>query len=130
MTYPSCAQCKKKVLDTGKCVMDHTSHVINRYMLQFAASDWTGHTWLGAFDEIGQVIFGVSGDVWVDSVAPDNDRKTMMVMEAGCRPYKMSVKAAKEGRPGEEEKVRYRANRIEKIDFVAETNQMLAQMSI
>ncbi|PRP80659.1 replication protein A 70 kDa DNA-binding subunit [Planoprotostelium fungivorum] len=126
-TYPSCAKCKKKIQDTGRCVDNHPPQCIHRYILQFAACDSTGHTWLGGFDDVGRTIFGCDGDQWVQ--IEGGDEAKMKMADATCKPFRVLVRARKETY-NEQSRVRYRIEKIEPVDFVQETRNMLQQLKM
>jgi len=125
-TYASCNQCKKKMQE-GMCPAGHSGQPVHRYLVQLSACDVTASAWMGGFDEVGRVMYGISGDEWVNTEIEDPNRKQVIMANATCRPYRFLIKASKETYK-DEEKIRYRINRIENIDYIKESMSLIDKL--
>jgi replication factor A1 len=96
-----------------------------RYVFSFSASDYTGNTWLNAFNETGVRILGMTADDLA------NQRNTPAYTEAfsnACyKQYRFGIRAKNENYNGDP-KVRYNVVNVEPIDFVSETTNLIQQI--
>lgn len=47
---------------SGTCPNGHHETPVHRYLIQLSACDATASTWMGGFDEVGKIMYNMSGD--------------------------------------------------------------------
>jgi replication factor A1 len=100
--YPACLTegCNKKVTDMGdgtwrceKCQINHNRPEY-RYMLSISVIDHTGQLWLNSFDDIGQMVMGMSANELMNRMEDDTHGKVFQ--QATCRTYTFRCRAKME----------------------------------
>eukprot|EP00771_Trimastix_marina_P001202 gnl/Trimastix_PCT/2256.p2 GENE.gnl/Trimastix_PCT/2256~~gnl/Trimastix_PCT/2256.p2 ORF type:complete len:454 (-),score=150.47 gnl/Trimastix_PCT/2256:175-1536(-) len=110
--YPACPECNRKVsfsepLQQWSCVNCNKSVTPQyRYIMSFMVSDATGSMWLGAFNEAGQQLLGISAQEMHDMQQSDSDRADAMLSDLTFHPLRIKARA-KLDHYQDEDRVRY-----------------------
>jgi replication factor A1 len=128
--YNACPTCNKKVnLTNGMWVCDNCNANFTerncRYLVSMMANDSTGGQWLGAFNEIGEKLFGRPA-AEVAQLKEDNmSNEYEAVFEAvNFKTYLFTIRA-KEETYQEEQRVKCNIVDMNPLDFVAESKNLI-----
>lgn len=99
-SYPACLKidCNKKVneVDDGwrceKCDITH-DRPQHRYIMSLSANDHTGQLYLSCFDDIGQLVMGMTADDLMALQDSDNEKKERVFQEAICKTFTFKCRA-------------------------------------
>ncbi|GAA5947290.1 hypothetical protein JCM3765_001610 [Sporobolomyces pararoseus] len=134
MSYPACPaeKCNKKVSMEGndqwrcdKCDQVYAAPQY-RYILSFAVNDFTSQIWLSGFNEIGEQLFSQTADQ-MQALKEDDEASFLAIVQNQLgKMFNFNVKA-KADSYGETTRVRYQAQRMVNVDFVAAGKEMFDQ---
>ncbi|KAI0064705.1 replication factor-a protein [Artomyces pyxidatus] len=124
--YPACPSesCNKKVVSVSegwrceKCDMVYP-HPQYRYMVSMAVADYTGQAWFSGFNDVGDLIFGMSGSELQELRERDESKATEVVTNAQCHTYNFSCKASQDSW-NDQTRVRYGIHKIQPLDYAVE----------
>ncbi|KAJ2068850.1 Replication factor A protein 1 [Coemansia sp. S2] len=132
LAYPSCPgeNCSKKVtedLSSGqwrceKCERSWPAPDY-RYIFSFNVSDDTGQNWLQCFNEVGEVLLGVTANEMIELQRVNEVAFGQKLADATFKEYKFRCKAKSETF-NEVTRVRISATNAYPIDYVAETARL------
>ncbi|GAA5900278.1 replication factor A subunit protein RFA1 [Sporobolomyces salmoneus] len=131
MSYPACPadKCNKKVSHEGenswrceKCDQSYEAPQY-RYILSLAVNDFTSQIWLSGFNEIGEQLFERSANEMQAMKEDDEPQFLAVVQNSLGKMFNFNVKA-KADSYGDTTRVRYQAQRMAQIDFVAAGKEM------
>ncbi|KAI0295475.1 replication factor-a protein [Russula brevipes] len=131
ITYPACPtpQCNKKVMETHdgwrceKCDRSHEKPEY-RYILQMAVGDHTGQIWLSGFNDIGNTLFGLTGNELHSLQQEDETKANHIVQQATCNMYSFACRAAQQSF-NDQNRVRYGIQKIQPLDYVVESRALI-----
>ncbi|KAK0229030.1 hypothetical protein IW262DRAFT_1354294 [Armillaria fumosa] len=131
IAYPACQNesCNKKVIENNnvwrceKCEQSFDSPSY-RYIISMAVADWSGQAWLNGFNEVGQMIFGMSADALMAKKNDDDAQFNAIMHQANGATYNFSCRA-KQDSYNDTVRVRYGISRISKLDYKEECNALL-----
>ncbi|KAI0146990.1 replication factor-A protein [Xylariaceae sp. FL1272] len=129
--YPACSSenCNKKVIDQGdgtwrceKCDIAHPKPQW-RYIMSVNVNDHTGQMWLSCFDDVGQIVMGMSADELTEIKENNEDRLSAVFEAANCS--KLSFRCrAKMDTYGENQRVRYQVLSANQLNFKDEATKL------
>ncbi|GAA6006425.1 hypothetical protein JCM11491_004952 [Sporobolomyces phaffii] len=131
MSYPACPadKCNKKVTNEAenswrceKCEQSYEAPQY-RYILSLAVNDFTSQIWLSGFNEIGEQLFGHTANELQVMKEDDETQFNSIVQSQLGRMFNFNVKA-KADSFGDTTRVRYQAQRMADVDYVAAGKQM------
>ncbi|KAI9460036.1 replication factor-a protein [Russula earlei] len=131
--YPACPtpQCNKKVMETHdgwrceKCDRSHEKPEY-RYIISMAVGDYTSQIWLSGFNDIGNTLFGMTGNE-LRRLQEENEAKANYIMlNATCQPYNFTCRASQHSF-NEQNRVRYGIQKMLPLDYRIEA-QALADL--
>lgn len=138
ISYPACSgtnesggPCQKKVTEIGpnlyrceKCARNYDAP-LHRYIFSLHVSDFSGQTWLNAFNEAGLAIFGEkSAQDLIEVKDADLTAYQKIIKEATFKQYLFRVRIKNEIYQGEN-KSRASILSLTRVDYVSETKMML-----
>ncbi len=104
MYYPACLTqgCNKKVVEVGpgrwrceKCDKSYPKPLY-RYIMSISVADHTGQIYLSCFDEVGQIIMGMTADQLVELRENDEPAATAALDGANCQTLLFKCRAKME----------------------------------
>ncbi|OMO89319.1 Zinc finger, CCHC-type [Corchorus capsularis] len=124
--------CNKKVTNNGdgKWWCDKCNRSVDecdyRYLIQFQIQDHTGITWVTAFQESGEDMFGVSAkDLYYLRYENNDDEKFMEITrQVMFNKYVFKLKV-KEETFSDEQRVKSTVVKVEKVNFSSESRHLL-----
>eukprot|EP00029_Vermamoeba_vermiformis_P008576 TRINITY_DN4060_c0_g1_i1.p1 TRINITY_DN4060_c0_g1~~TRINITY_DN4060_c0_g1_i1.p1 ORF type:complete len:640 (+),score=209.03 TRINITY_DN4060_c0_g1_i1:32-1921(+) len=134
--YDACPECKKKVSSQGagffcdkKCMKPVERQC--RYVLSFTAYDHTNSRWLSAFDEAGQVLFGMDAAQLVPIKESNNDQFQALVQEAMFKTYNFTVRAKMENFEGSTNGPMLKCSVVHMapVDYVADSAKLIESIN-
>ncbi|CAG8467190.1 8980_t:CDS:1 [Ambispora gerdemannii] len=133
--YPSCPNCKKKVIDNGdnfwacdKCQGDPIPQPKYRYIFTFGVSDSTGQMWMATFNETAVKILGVEADEMYELSVNDESAFEEAFKSMQFKQFVFSFRAKSEYYQ-DTERMKYTLADVHPLDFVAEGNTLLEQIN-
>ncbi|KAJ3572954.1 hypothetical protein NP233_g2743 [Leucocoprinus birnbaumii] len=133
--YPACTgqNCSKKMTNEGdswvcdKCG-NHAEAPEYRYIVSMAVADWSGQAWLQAFNDAGNVIFGMSASELQELRSQDEHKYQAVVHQANCKTYNFSCRAKKDAFD-DRVRVRYGISQIEQSNYAEEGRHLMQLLS-
>ncbi|KAK6093510.1 Replication factor A protein 1 [Batrachochytrium dendrobatidis] len=134
--YPACPNeaCRnKKVVEIGsewrceKCDSNYP-HPVYRYITSFSVSDYTGQTWLQAFNETVEKVLGKTANEMQKLVDTDKDEFDRIIEQAIYQEYVFDVRAKAEMYQ-DAKKTRLTIVEAKEVDYAAASREMLATIS-
>ncbi|RMZ83171.1 hypothetical protein DV738_g1159, partial [Chaetothyriales sp. CBS 135597] len=131
--YPSCLSedCNKKVTEINpgqwrceKCDKTHPKPQY-RYIMTVNVSDHTGQIWLTCFDDTGRQLLGMTADELMEIKETSEKKLTDTLSDANCRTWNFKCKAKMDVFQ-EEQRVRYQVQSVSPLNFVAESEKLIA----
>ncbi|KAF4625804.1 hypothetical protein G7Y89_g12358 [Cudoniella acicularis] len=130
ISYPACLteKCNKKVLeeDNGwrceKCGVTHPKPQ-HRYIMTLSVTDHTGQLYLSCFDDVGNLIMGMSADQLVDLKDNDPPAALKAFDDANCKTLVFRCRA-KMDTFQDQQRVRYQVLGASPIDFKTEARKL------
>ena len=55
-----------KFARAGSLIEGFLNHLLHRYMVSMAVSDYSGQAWFQGFNDVGQTVFGMTADELVE----------------------------------------------------------------
>ncbi|ANB11209.1 replication factor A subunit protein RFA1 [Sugiyamaella lignohabitans] len=137
MWYPSCtnADCNKKVIqdttDEWRCEKCNITiaEPNYRYIISMIVSDSTGQIWVSSFDDIGNIVIGMSAKELYQLQEQDLNGFTEVITKALYKEYVLRCRARKDNY-NDQVSVRYSAVRCTPVDYAHETQLLLQQLGI
>ncbi|GAA5996274.1 replication factor A subunit protein RFA1 [Rhodotorula paludigena] len=135
LSYPACPtdRCNKKMVMEGndlwrceKCEMTYEAPQY-RYIISMCINDYTSQIWVSGFNEVGQDLFGKTADEMKVLQDDDSEEYARALANAIGKMYNLTVKA-KADSFGDQTRVRYQIQRIQKIDWAAAAKQLAEQI--
>ncbi|KAF9024354.1 replication factor-a protein [Hymenopellis radicata] len=121
-TYPACGTCQKK-WRCDKCNKSMSTPEY-RYILSIAVADWSGQAWYNGFNDVGQEVFGITGNEFVEKQAEGDAPFNAFLQKACGRAYNFACRA-KQDSWNDTVRVRYGISRIQKLDMKEECNVLI-----
>ncbi len=123
ISYPACPSegCNKKVLESGtgwrceKCDRSYPEPD-HRYILSLMVSDYSGQTWLQAFNDVGAQILGISANELMQLKESDPAMYTSYITSRLYSTYDFRVRIKTENY-NEESKVKSSINTATRLDY-------------
>lgn len=131
LAYPACQSqgCNKKVIEdhdgTWRCekcnkTWDKPEY---RYIVAMAVADYSGQAWLQGFNDVGQVIFGMSADELMEIKDRNDVEFTKIVEQATGTAYNYACRA-KQDTYNDTTRVRYSIQRILPLNYQEEAKYL------
>lgn len=123
MYYPACPSegCNKKVLESGtgwrceKCDRSYPEPDY-RYILSLTVADYSGQTWLQAFNDVGLQIMGMPANELLQLKNSDESAFAAYVNSRCCTMYDFRIRIKSENY-NEETKIRCSINTATPVDY-------------
>lgn len=135
IVYPACPtpQCNKKVTETHdgwRCEKCDRSYEMPeyRYIVAMAVADATDQIWLSGFNDVGNALFGISGNELHSLRESDDAKANHVVQKAICNVYNFTCRASQQTF-NDQNRVRYGIQKMQPLDFLSECNARLAYIS-
>ncbi|KAJ6502115.1 hypothetical protein C8R45DRAFT_861868 [Mycena sanguinolenta] len=130
--YTACMHCNKKVTDDSsgwKCEKCGKTEPVPKYrfIMSMACSDWSDQAWLQGFNEVGELVFGMTGDALHDIKERDEAEFASVVQQATCETYNFLCRARTDDYNGQQ-RVRYGISRIEPLNYKEEAYALLENL--
>ncbi|KAL2441201.1 Replication factor A protein 1 [Exophiala dermatitidis] len=131
--YPACMSegCNRKVveIDPGqwRCEKCDTTHPKPeyRYIISANVSDHTGQLWVNCFDDTGRLLLGRTADELMAIKDEDQKQVEEIFSEANYKTWNWKCKARLDNFQ-EQQRVRYQVTSAAPLDFVTESNKLIA----
>ncbi|KAI0273472.1 replication factor-A protein 1 [Gloeopeniophorella convolvens] len=127
--YPGCPTCNKKVTEDSsgwrceKC--DRSYEKPNyRYIISMAVGDYTGQMWLSGFNEVGDMLFGMTGNELRAIQEEDDQRANLIIQQAMCNMYNFACRASQHSF-NDTHRVRYGIQKMQPVDYTTEARSLL-----
>lgn len=129
--YPACLKegCNKKVTDLGdgmwrceKCDESHPKPQY-RYIMSLNVDDFSGQLWLSCFDEVGQIVLGMSADSLMELKENDDQASVRVFEEALFKTYVFKCRAKMDNFQ-DQQRVRYQVTSATPMNYAAEANKL------
>lgn len=132
ISYPACPtdRCNKKMTqegaDTWRCDKCNTTYPAPsyRYIMSFAASDYSGQAWISTFNEAGAQIIGISADDLQNLKENDPDAFQAQIQQATGTSWFLNCRA-KADSYGDQTRVRYNVQKLSQFDYAAAGHALL-----
>ncbi|KAI0748563.1 replication factor-a protein [Daedaleopsis nitida] len=131
IAYPACptANCGKKVLqmaESWRCEKCDKSYEKpeHRFNVGMAVSDYSGQAWFQGFNEVGQVIFGMSADELIDIKERDDAHFNQVLDRAIGTTYNFACRASQQSY-NDQTRVRYAISRIHPLNYREEAKYIV-----
>ncbi|KAI9466060.1 replication factor-a protein [Lactarius psammicola] len=95
-----------------------------RYIISMAVGDHTGQMWLSGFNEIGNTLFGMTGNELHDIRVQDEAKVNHIVHGATCNAYSFVCRASQQSF-NDQNRVRYGIQRMQPLDYLAEMRNLV-----
>ncbi|KAI9446599.1 replication factor-a protein [Lactarius indigo] len=129
LVYPACPTCNKKVTESHdgwrceKCDRSYEKPEY-RYIISMAVGDHTGQMWLSGFNDVGNTLFGMTGNELHDIRAQDEAKVNHIVHSATCNSYNFTCKASQQSF-NDQNRVRYGIQRMQPLDYLSEMRNLV-----
>ncbi|KAJ7709439.1 hypothetical protein B0H17DRAFT_998734 [Mycena rosella] len=132
MWYPACQKpdCNKKVTENEegsawRCEKCNTSwpKPQYRYIMSMACADFSDQAWLQGFNDVGEMVFGMTADELYDLKMRDEAEFNNVIQQATCEQYNFLCRA-KSDTYNEQARVRYGISRIQKLNYQEEAKAL------
>ncbi|KAF9261402.1 replication factor-A protein 1 [Marasmius fiardii PR-910] len=131
IAYPACStpQCNKKVVQNGdswgceKCQKSYDEPQW-RFIIAMAVSDWTGQEWFQGFNDVGEMIFGKTGNEVVAIRENDEAEFNTLLARSIGHTYNFFCRAKTENF-NDTPRVRKGVVRIQKLDYAEESKHLV-----
>lgn len=135
--YDACPECKKKVSQsngTWFCDKKCNKPVVRqcRYVVSFTAYDHTNSRWLSAFDEAGQVLFGMDADRMVAiKESGDDSQLQTAIQNAMFKTYNFTIRAKTEDFEGSMNGPMLKCSvvHMSPVDYVADSTKLISSIN-
>ncbi|CAO3638936.1 unnamed protein product [Cunninghamella echinulata] len=128
ITYPSCIDCKKKVLQEAegwrceKCQKTHDAPQW-KYILTLSIEDSSSHLYVNAFDDVGNALIGKTANEIVAIKEADENAYLQLFSEALFKTYNFKARAKQEVF-NDTPRTKIQLLEANPIDFVREGNEL------
>ncbi|TXT13513.1 hypothetical protein VHUM_00880 [Vanrija humicola] len=135
-SYPACANpdgCNKKVIDEGsgwrceKCDRSWEAP-IHRYILSMNVMDYTGSFWITAFNEVAELILGVSANELMRLKEEGDPSFERHFFKATSIEWTLQM-MAKQDTFNDQVRVRYQARRASPVDYAADSRHLIEKIN-
>ncbi|KAH9043386.1 replication factor-a protein [Lactarius pseudohatsudake] len=129
LVYPACPTCNKKMTESHdgwrceKCDRSYEKPEY-RYIISMAVGDHTGQMWLSGFNEVGNMLFGMTGNEFQDIRAQDEAKVNHIVHSATCNSYNFVCRASQQSF-NDQNRVRYGIQRVQPLDYLSEMRDLV-----
>ncbi|KAH9001416.1 replication factor-a protein [Lactarius akahatsu] len=129
LVYPACPTCNKKMTESHdgwrceKCDRSYEKPEY-RYIISMAVGDHTGQMWLSGFNEVGNILFGMTGNEFQDIRAQDEAKVNHIVHSATCNSYNFVCRASQQSF-NDQNRVRYGIQRVQPLDYLSEMRNLV-----
>jgi len=128
IAYPACPTCGKKVIeqhDGWRCEKCDRSHEKPqyRYIIAMATADHSGQAWLQGFNDVGEVIFGMTADALME-IKQRNDVEYNKVMDRAVGVTYNFACRARQDTYNDTVRVRYGISRIMPLNWEEESQYL------
>ncbi|KAH8998320.1 replication factor-a protein [Lactarius hatsudake] len=128
LVYPACptSQCFKKMTESHdgwrceKCGCSYEKPEY-RYIVSMAVGDHTGQLWLSGFNDVGNILFGMTGN---EFRAQDEANVNHIVHSATCNSYNFVCRAFQQSF-NDQTRVRYNIQRVQPLDYLSEMRNLV-----
>ncbi|KAF7363822.1 Replication protein A subunit [Mycena sanguinolenta] len=130
--YTACVHCNKKVNDGSNgwhCEKCNKTEPVPKYrfIMSMACSDWSDQAWLQGFNEVGELVFGMTADKLHDIKEQDEGEFASIVQQATCETYNFLCRARTDDYNGQQ-RVRYGISRIAPLNYKEEAHALLENL--
>jgi replication factor A1 len=129
LVYPACPQCNKKMTESNdvwrceKCDRTYEKPEY-RYIISMAVGDHTGQMWLSGFNDVGNTLFGMTGNELRDIQAQDEAKVNHIIHSATCNTYSFVCRASQQSF-NDQNRVRYGIQKMQPLDYLAEMRSLV-----
>ncbi|KAH9180401.1 replication factor-a protein [Lactarius sanguifluus] len=129
LVYPACPTCNKKTTESHdgwrceKCDRSYEKPEY-RYIISMAVGDHTGQMWLSGFNEVGNILFGMTGNELQDIRTQDEAKVNHIVHSATCNSYNFVCRASQQSF-NDQNRVRYGIQRVQPLDYLSEMRSLV-----
>ncbi|KAH9004999.1 replication factor-a protein [Lactarius hatsudake] len=129
LVYPACPTCNKKTTESHdgwrceKCDRSYEKPEY-RYIISMAVGDHTGQMWLSGFNDVGNILFGMTGNEFQDIRTQDEAKVNHIVHSATCNSYNFVCKASQQSF-NDQNRVRYGIQRVQPLDYLSEMRNLV-----
>lgn len=135
--YNACSECKKKVsfINAQWFCDKKCQKVVNRecrYVASFTAYDHTKSRWLSAYDETGQVLFGMTADqLAAVKEAGDENQIQSIIQNAMYKTYNFTIRAKTEDFVGSMNGPMLKCSvvHMSPVDYVADSTKLVESIN-
>ncbi|KAH9079268.1 replication factor-a protein [Lactarius deliciosus] len=129
LVYPACPTCNKKTTESHdgwrceKCDRSYEKPEY-RYIISMAVGDHTGQMWLSGFNDVGNILFGMTGNEFQDIRTQDEAKVNHIVHSATCNSYNFACKASQQSF-NDQNRVRYGIQKVQPLDYLGEMRNLV-----
>ncbi|KAH9018107.1 replication factor-a protein [Lactarius pseudohatsudake] len=131
LVYPACptSQCSKKMTEIHdgwrceKCGCSYEKPEY-RYIVSMAVGDHTGQMWLSGFNDVGNTLFGMTGNEFQDIRTQDEAKVNHIIHSATCNSYNFVCRAFQQSF-NDQNRVRYNIQRMQPLDYLSEMRSLV-----
>jgi len=132
LVYPACptSGCNKKMTENHdggwrceKCERGYEKPEY-RYIISMAVGDHTGQMWLSGFNDVGNILFGMTGNELHDMKVQDEAKVNHIIHNATCNTYNFACRASQQSF-NDQNRVRYGIQKMQHLDYQAEMHSLV-----
>ncbi|KAF8275180.1 replication factor A [Lactarius quietus] len=89
-----------------------------------AVGDHTGQMWLSGFNDVGTILFGMTGNELYDMKVQDEAKVNHIIHNATCNTYSFACRASQQSF-NDQNRVRYGIQRMQPLDYLTEMHGLI-----